>query len=220
MRQLALSQQRPRGLQDPFRHSDVSARRGRHAPAAEVRVSILLHPAATVIVLDLRCRLPTSRTATENIHGINTKPQAGIQRHQFFIWHQHETLRPIVFKRLMQSSIHSVGSINSTHIDLMVSPRDVQAVQGISELIESTQMYISRTNPTNGAQNVAIIFAAVLNALRTSDIKTKRSDDLAQYFSYMYRSDGYRVSMSFQYLSEARNNRLTHEICNDQDNSI
>lgn len=82
---------------------------------------------------------------------------------------------------------------NRMDIDLMVSPQDVAAVPGISELTDSIETYITPENPANSAENVAIIFTAVLSALRASGVQTDGAGNRSQNFSFVHRD--YRVTL-------------------------
>lgn len=105
----------------------------------------------------------------------------------------------ILLAALYQDDMVGGGSgsylANRMDIDLMVSPQDVGAVPGISELTESIQTYVTPANPANSAENVAIIFAAVLSALRASGIQTEGIRIQPQHFSFVYRGECYRVSL-------------------------
>lgn len=98
----------------------------------------------------------------------------------------------------MVSGYSSNCSTHPADIDLRIAPQDVHAVPGMSDLIESIKTYINPANPANDALNVAIVFAAIVSALRASDIQTERADNRSQYFHYCFRGEGYRVSPDFQ----------------------
>lgn len=94
----------------------------------------------------------------------------------------------------MDADALAPSSADPTKIDLMVSEQEFEAVPGMSELIESIKTYVTPLNPSNSAKHVAIIFAAVLTAIRSTGIQVGRPGVRPQHFSFEYRSDNYRVS--------------------------
>ena len=77
-------------------------------------------------------------------------------------------------KIAMDADALAPSSGDPTGIDLMVSEQEFEAVPGMSELIESIKTYVTPKNPSNSAKHVAIIFAAVLTAIRSTGIQVGR----------------------------------------------
>lgn len=107
----------------------------------------------------------------------------------------HITLLPRQ-KIAMDAVALAPSSADPTEIDLMVSEQEIEAVPGMSELIESIKTYVTPLNPSNSAEHVVIIFAAVPTAIHSTGIQTGRPGERPQHFSFEYRSDNYRVSQS------------------------
>jgi hypothetical protein len=77
---------------------------------------------------------------------------------------------------------------------LTVSPEQVAAVPGMSDLIESIRQYVTPDRPENGAGNVAIVFSAISTALRTGGVTMERNCLALSHFQFGFRGEGYEVS--------------------------
>ncbi len=77
---------------------------------------------------------------------------------------------------------------------LKIDPQEVEAVPGMTDLVDSIQAYVSPDHPMNGPRNVAIVFAAAVLALERCGIEPCRSSSESQHFEYLYRGERYRVS--------------------------
>ncbi len=77
---------------------------------------------------------------------------------------------------------------------LTVSPEQVAAVPGMSDLIESIRQYVTPDRPENGAGNVAIVFSAIFTALRTGGVTMERNCLALSHFQFGFRGEGYEVS--------------------------
>ncbi|SPO49314.1 uncharacterized protein PSANT_07006 [Moesziomyces antarcticus] len=86
---------------------------------------------------------------------------------------------------------------------LTVSPEQVAAVPGMSDLIESIRQYVTPDRPENGAGNVAIVFSAIFTALRTGGVTMERNRLALSHFQFGFRGEGYEIPLSLSLLHAA-----------------